>query len=172
MDLGATVCTPKNPKCDVCPWQKVCAAFARGEADQFPKKAPKKPKPIWVADAFVLRGENGEWGLERRPEKGLLGGMEGFPTTKWGEERADFKPPLEGDWVQVGEIKHTFTHLHLHLRVWRLKAPVRLWPNALRRVSKAEFSPKNLPTAMKKVAVSVQDFEANPGLFSDNPNCK
>lgn len=172
MDLGATVCTPKNPKCEICPWQTVCVAFSRGEADQFPKKAPKKAKPVWVADAFVLRGEKGEWGLERRPEKGLLGGMEGFPTTVWGESRAEFEPPLMGDWIQVGEIKHTFTHLHLRLKVWCLRAPVKGWPNKLRRVSASDFSVDDLPTAMRKVAASVQKFENEAGLISGNPSCR
>ena len=45
MDLGATICTPKNPACALCVWQDDCAAFKLGTQEAFPVKAPKKVKP-------------------------------------------------------------------------------------------------------------------------------
>ncbi len=54
MDLGATICTPRNPKCGLCPWSASCRAYALGIAEQLPRRVKAKAKPVRRAIAFVL----------------------------------------------------------------------------------------------------------------------
>lgn len=124
MDLGSGICTPKNPKCLLCPIGPHCKARAAGDMERFPVKAPKKQKPVRRAVSFWLE-HDGHVLLERRPDKGLLGGMPGLFSTPW-VERADFPAidewedhaPIDGEWLLLDEIaKHTFTHFHLESRL-------------------------------------------------------
>ncbi|MEL7105822.1 MAG: A/G-specific adenine glycosylase [Pseudomonadota bacterium] len=116
MDLGATICTPKSPACGICPWRDPCAARAAGIAADLPKKTRKKPKPTRRGVAYIARNSAGHWLLERRPDKGLLGGMLGWPGTDWSHTPAP-APPLSADWQIIGEVRHTFTHFHLILDI-------------------------------------------------------
>ena len=125
MDLGATICTPRNPACPLCPWREHCAAFREGDADSFPKKAPKKQKPTRVGVAFWLEDQRGLVLIRRREERGLLGGMMEFPSTDWVEgtwqtDEALAAAPIKTDWQMVsGMVRHSFTHFHLELTVFR-----------------------------------------------------
>ena len=126
MDLGATVCRPKAPLCDRCPIAFACAALAEGEPETYPRKTAKAERPRRHGVAFVLT-HRGRVALERRPPKGLLGGMLGLPTTDWrasrlapAEARAD--APAAADWRPLGAIEHVFTHFALTLEVWRAEA--------------------------------------------------
>lgn len=85
MDLGAGVCTPRAPKCLLCPLTEHCDARAKGIAETLPVKAKKAEKPVRRGVAFALVNDRGEVLFERRPEKGLLGGMLGLPGTAWVE---------------------------------------------------------------------------------------
>ncbi|MGO9049277.1 MAG: A/G-specific adenine glycosylase [Xanthobacteraceae bacterium] len=91
MDLGATLCTPKKPACALCPWNESCAAYARGDAESFPRRVPKREGVLRRGAAFVVRRADGYLLVRARPAKGLLGGMTEVPTTEWS---ADFD---EGD---------------------------------------------------------------------------
>lgn len=87
MDLGATICTPpKNPACGICPWNSACLAREAGVQASLPKKTPPKtPKPTRYGIAYLARRADGAWLVERRPDKGLLGGMLGWPGgAAWG----------------------------------------------------------------------------------------
>jgi A/G-specific adenine glycosylase len=149
MDLGATVCTPKSPKCDICPWATPCLARKNGTAAELPKKVPKPVKPTRRGFAYVAQTASGAWVMERRADKGLLGGMLGWPGSPW-EEVAQDAPPFEAHWIEVGEIKHTFTHFHLFLRVM-VTASVESTPEELLTLGANEFQPSDLPTVMRKV---------------------
>ncbi|MEX0310088.1 MAG: A/G-specific adenine glycosylase, partial [Tateyamaria sp.] len=81
MDLGATICTPKSPACGICPWRAPCQARSAGTAQDLPKKSPKKAKPVRHGTVYVVQRSDGAWLVETRPEKGLLGGMMGWPGT-------------------------------------------------------------------------------------------
>ena len=85
MDLGATVCGPRAPKCLLCPLTEHCRARAKGIAEALPVKARKPEKPLRRGVAYALVNDRGEVLFERRPEKGLLGGMLGLPGTAWAE---------------------------------------------------------------------------------------
>ena len=87
MDLGATICTPAKPACGICPLVSPCAARAAGIAAELPRKAPKKTKPIRFGIAYVARRADGAVLLERRPPRGLLGGMLGWPGSRMGRDR-------------------------------------------------------------------------------------
>jgi A/G-specific adenine glycosylase len=79
MDLGATICIPKNPRCLICPVMKLCKARQNGTQDQRPVKTPKKSVPHHIHAAGVIV-ENAKVLLSKRPSKGLLGGMWEFPN--------------------------------------------------------------------------------------------
>ena len=156
MDLGATICTPRSPKCVLCPWEGACAARAAGVAEDLPARAPKKAKPTRHGVAFWIVDGAGQVLLRRRPESGLLGGMMEFPSTDWTEDPCDWPtavaeaPVVATDWMDAGEVRHTFTHFHLRLTVVRGRADGAregrgIW------VHPRNFADHALPTLMKKV---------------------
>lgn len=132
MDLGATICTPRSPKCLSCPVRKFCGVVESGEAESYPRKAAKSEKPTRLGTAFVLLRD---WPgspsvlLRKRPDKGLLGGMMEVPCSAWLAEpdRSGIlrlgMSASRGDDVEdhavyeAGKVSHTFTHFHLELRV-------------------------------------------------------
>jgi A/G-specific adenine glycosylase len=120
MDLGATVCRPKQPLCLICPLAEVCAAKAEGEPQTYPRKRQKAARPKRYGVAFVIRcGDT--LALIRRPDKGLLGGMLALPSTDWRSKPwadAEVAPPISAEWVTAGRIDHVFTHFALSLTVW------------------------------------------------------
>ena len=128
MDLGATICLPKAPKCLLCPLAEICEARRLDIAETLPVKAPKKTRPTRRGIAFWVVGPGGRLLLRRRPSKGLLGGMTEVPSTDWreagwSEGEALAQAPLPAAWEPlVGEVRHTFTHFHLELAVWQGRA--------------------------------------------------
>lgn len=150
MDLGATICTPKSPACGICPLRTPCRARAAGTAAVLPKKTPKKPKPTRRGIVYLARRDDGAVLLERRPDKGLLGGMLGWPGSEWGET-AQERPPFAAQWdTLAGEVRHTFTHFHLILTVKTAPLPNRLNPETGEIIAAAGFRPSDLPTVMRK----------------------
>ncbi len=122
MDLGATICTPKNPACSLCPVNADCLAGQQRSMLHFPVKLPKKRKPTRKGAVFVLQNSNGSIWLQKRANKGLLGGMTEVPTTDWlaskdGATGSD-AAPVSTEWKKRELIRHTFTHFHLELEVW------------------------------------------------------
>ncbi len=160
MDLGATVCTPRSPTCGLCPWRAACMAQAQSIAETLPRKTPKKPKPTRLGIAYIGRRADGAWLMERRPDKGLLGGMLGWPGAAWGEARIA-APPLEADWQALNEeARHTFTHFHLCLDVHIADLPQDTQVSGLIFVEKHAFKPTSLPTVMRKA------FDLAHGAFN------
>ena len=117
MDLGATVCRPGKPLCEACPLTSWCAAYASGHPERWPLKTRKADRPHRTGVAWVLRDDRGRVALVRRPEKGLLGGMTGLPTSSWAVEPGSATPPVVADWCEAGAIEHVFTHFSLTLSV-------------------------------------------------------
>ena len=151
MDLGATVCTPRNPACGVCPLITDCKARAAGTAQSLPRKTPKAAKPVRVGIAYIARRSDGAWLLETRPAKGLLGGMLGWPGSDWAVELPDAPPPLPADWRDLpGEVRHTFTHFHLRLALRGARVGANATPTRGRFIPQADFRPADLPTVMRK----------------------
>jgi A/G-specific adenine glycosylase len=119
MDLGATVCTPRDPRCLLCPLAAACAARAAGNPAQIPVKAAKKPKPQRRGTAFWIERDKAVW-LVRRQGTGMLGGMRALPDDGWSARaNGSGEPPLAGDWDMAGSVAHVFTHAALDLAVLR-----------------------------------------------------
>ncbi|MEX0280694.1 MAG: A/G-specific adenine glycosylase [Arenibacterium sp.] len=151
MDLGATICTPKSPACGICPLREPCLARLRGTAPDLPRKTPKKPKPTRYGVAYIVQREDGALLLERRPSKGLLGGMLGWPGSEWNEAPAP-NPPIQANWQALpGEVRHTFTHFHLILRIQYAMIGQYTEPEIGEFIPMTQFSPSDLPTLMRKV---------------------
>lgn len=151
MDLGATICSPRNPACGICPLIARCAAQKAGTAAELPKKTPKKKVPTRQGLVYVVRREDGAWLVETRPEQGLLGGMLGFPTTEW-NDAPEADPPLLAQWVTVNEqARHTFTHFHLVLTILTATVSHNVTLERGFFLENQSFSAKDLPTAMRKV---------------------
>jgi A/G-specific adenine glycosylase len=111
MDLGATICTPRVPKCLLCPINAACAG--KLNPTHYPLRAVKQPKPHRSDTAYWLQADDAVF-LIRRPPQGLLGGMRALPVGT---------PPIEGDWQYAGTIQHVFTHFSLTLSVHVLRVP-------------------------------------------------
>ena len=146
MDLGATICTPRNPACALCPLNTICAAFAMGGQADLPRKLPKPTKPVRTGILWLAQGPDAAWLVERRPDRGLLGGMLGFPGDGW--DGAGGAAPLVADWHILGEVRHTFTHFHLILQVFAAQS----LGNPMRGeyLPASDFRPSDLPTVMRK----------------------
>ncbi|MGR3525419.1 MAG: A/G-specific adenine glycosylase [Paracoccaceae bacterium] len=152
MDLGATICTPRNPACGICPWRGPCRARAAGTAADLPRKTPKKTQPVRRGIAYVARRTDGAWLLERRPDRGLLGGMLGWPGSDWIEGTPSAIPPMVADWTTLdAEARHTFTHFHLLLEIRIATVGTGSAPETGEFLDPAAFRPSDLPTVMRKV---------------------
>jgi A/G-specific adenine glycosylase len=120
MDLGATICTVRSPRCMLCPLSRDCAAYRASEPERFPVKAAKKAKPERQGKAFWIARHEQVW-LVRREAKGMLGGMRALPDDGWSAKGdGTGQGPLAGPWGPGGVVQHTFTHfsLSLHLALY------------------------------------------------------
>ncbi len=152
MDLGALICRPKVPQCNVCPLNAICKAYQQQRASEFPISKLKKEKPIRYGIAYILVNDN-KILLEKRPEKGLLGGMVGVPTTPWEQVQINktdsFEPESGIEWQNLPQpVKHTFTHFYLYLSIKigiSKQPPKGLW------VAFDKLDAIALPTVMKKI---------------------
>ncbi len=122
MDLGATICLPKNPRCLLCPLMDLCRARARGVQESRPVQRPKKEIPHYLVTAAVIQ-RSGKVLLAKRPAKGLLGGLWEFPGGKAepGENlpealRREISEELATD-VHVGETFGIYRHAYTHFRI-------------------------------------------------------
>ena len=127
MDLGSGICTPRKPRCLLCPLRHACRGFAEGDPDMLPVKAAKRARPQRYGTLFWLErmvGEARELLLVRRPDKGLLGGMRALPPGPW----IDAPPglagaPAEADWRTMPEgVAHGFTHFDIDLALAAARA--------------------------------------------------
>ena len=116
MDLGASICRPRQPRCNSCPLSSDCAAFASGQPEAFPAKRQRKPRPHRHGTAWWIERDRHVW-LVRRPASGLLGGMAALPGNDWAEGQPPAKMPL-------GIVRHVFTHFSLDLAVETPGEPV------------------------------------------------
>jgi len=156
MDLGATICTARNPRCLLCPLRGPCRAEAAGLAGSLPAKLAKRAKPQRTGHAWWIERDGMVW-LVRRPGKGMLGGMRALPDDGWSARAdGDATPPFAGNWRKGGVVRHGFTHFDLDLQLmlcdgaeiakpWRGDAAGEFWPVAT-------IDAAGLPTVFAKAA--------------------
>jgi A/G-specific adenine glycosylase len=149
MELGATICTPRSPKCAVCPVQAHCLAYAAGTQRLRPARSKIQALPVRRFTTVVLTDPLGRVLLRQRPERELLGGLWEFP------DRSDLP---EFDSIELTPdrvIAHTFSHFRAEYHVHRArltrkaKAPRNA---ALRWVYTSELSAYTLPAAQRRIA--------------------
>jgi A/G-specific adenine glycosylase len=146
MDLGASVCRPKRPRCGDCPIAAGCAAFASGDPEAFPQTRRRSERPHRYGVAYWIE-RGGEVWLVRRPAKGLLGGMAALPGGEWTEGRPDRSATL-------GTVRHLFTHFSLDLDVVPRGEPEgEGWWQPLNRLDEA-----GLPTLYRKAAEIARSY--------------
>ncbi|RTL87006.1 MAG: A/G-specific adenine glycosylase [Hyphomicrobiales bacterium] len=159
MDLGATVCTPRAPKCGACPLSTECAAYAADAAEAYPVKEKKAGKPKRRGAIFILR--RGDCALVvRRPAKGLFGGMTAFPATPFDRDAPpeawlDFAP-CPAKWRALPEtVAHVFTHFALDATVFVAQTTsARPAVAEGRWAARGDLDKEGLPTLMRKAAAA------------------
>ncbi len=128
MELGQTLCTPRNPQCDACPVRADCRAYAAGTQAERPVKSKRAPSPHYDVTAGLIRDEAGRLLIAQRPDDKLLGGLWEFPGGKQEPDETlpgclarELREEL-GIGVTVGaffmQVKHAFTHFKITLHVF------------------------------------------------------
>jgi A/G-specific adenine glycosylase len=123
MDLGAGLCTPRNPDCGACPWRGSCAAYAAGDPARWPVKETARPVPFQVIGVGVVRDGGGRVLIDQRLNEGLLGGLWEFPGGKQ-EPGEPIVATIERELLEelaitvaVGEELITLEHAYSHKRL-------------------------------------------------------
>lgn len=171
MELGATVCTPRGPRCGDCPVAALCRARARGLAEDLPIHSRRPPLPHHEVAVGVIRRDDGAVLIARRPAEGLLGGLWEFPGGKREEGesledclRREVREEL-GIEVEVGErfatVRHAYTHFKVTLHAFHCRhrsgEPRALGCTAWRWVAPAELDAYPMPAANRKLLESLGD---------------
>ncbi|WP_286161013.1 8-oxo-dGTP diphosphatase MutT [Aphanothece minutissima] len=170
MDLGAGVCTPRQPACGTCPWQPHCAAYAAGDPGRFPVKDTPPPVPFQVIGVGVVSDAAGRVLIDQRLPEGLLGGLWEFPGGKQepGEAiEATIQRELREELaieVTVGEelitLEHAYSHKRLrfvvHLCRWRSGEPQPLASQQVRWVAPQELSSYPFPAANARIIAALE----------------
>jgi A/G-specific adenine glycosylase len=143
MELGATVCTLRNPTCSSCPVQQLCRAHAAGTVLLRPAPKPKAALPHLHVNTLVAV-HRGEVLLTKRPEQGLLAGLWEFPEVTTVQ-----------NYRHIGEITHTFTHKRITYRIYVTPSRARVRARARARPSWMpieDLTKLTLPTAQRRIA--------------------
>jgi len=145
MDVGATICRPKKPRCGDCPLNVDCAAFASGDPESIPQRRQKAARPHQHGVAYWIERGGSVW-LVRRPARGLLGEMAALPGSEWSEAaRAAANA--------IGSIRHVFTHFSLDLSiVLRAEPEGEGWWHPIDQLERA-----GLPTLYRRAAKLVTE---------------
>ncbi|MEA3335889.1 MAG: A/G-specific adenine glycosylase, partial [Chloroflexota bacterium] len=172
MDLGATLCIPRNPRCLLCPLRDLCLSSERGTQGQRPVKSRRGPLPHFDVTAGVLRRPKypDQFLIAQRPADGMLGGMWEFPGGKKDEGeslagclRRELCEELGID-VAVGQhitsIRHAYTHFQITLHAFECQL-VAGEPRAIdvadwRWVTMAELAAFPFPVTDQKIIAALQ----------------
>lgn len=151
MDLGAAVCVPGTPNCDVCPLRAHCDAYDAGDAEDLPVLPQKNPpKPF---DWDVLLIFSGEKVLMRQRTETMLHGLWVFPMLPGHTDNpSDFGAQMHMNLRNVrpaGDAKHVFTHQIWRMKLYQMDAPDADAPKGYRFVTLNEMNALTIPTAMK-----------------------
>ena len=130
MDLGATICTRRNPDCANCPQTATCIARQQNSQHDFPESKPRSKLPQRETIFAIIENDNGEVLLEQRPPSGIWGGLWCFPELAKDELSDDHMRKSYGysvkEKTEYQKVKHTFSHFHLMIRPVHLKIKARI----------------------------------------------
>jgi A/G-specific adenine glycosylase len=169
MDLGATVCTPRNPRCEQCPWQLHCAAYAAGDPAAFPVTDTPRELPFQVIGVGVVCNAAGQVLIDQRLNEGLLGGLWEFPGGKQepGEPieitiARELQEELAIE-AEVGEelitLEHAYSHKRLrfvvHLCRWISGEPQPLASQQVRWVAPTDLGDYPFPAANARIIAAL-----------------
>ena len=119
MDLGATICTARQPGCRLCPVQALCQGFANGEPDKYPVKTRKLRRGTQALSLLWAQKPDGSVWLEKRSGAGIWGGLYCLPVFGSDEElKAHLPETLDGRVQALPKFVHVLTHKDLHLSPW------------------------------------------------------
>lgn len=187
MELGATVCTPRGARCDLCPVGEWCGARAAGTVDErpLPKKRARVRRETRAVAVVVAGGEESSQGasvlLRRRPAEGLLAGLWEFPSvaTSVGDAPAEVEGAVEGlgreaagsrvsvgPGVKIDPVRHLFSHLHVTYQpfLYRVRAGPHLVGDGahVAWVDLADLGGLAVPVAQQKIAELARRFVSSP----------
>lgn len=168
MDLGATVCIPKNPRCEICPVKACCAAYGKDDVGLLPFKIKEKDKPVKKARAFIIEDVKGRIYLRRRQEKGMLAKMTEVPTSPWvlqtdyspenqPERPPEFfpMPPMGQGRLLKQEVRHSFTHFDFLIETVYTNLGIEISADGQNKQDRfydiAELDNLALPSVMRKI---------------------
>ena len=157
MDIGATICRPRNPDCPRCPVEHVCLAARSGTPEAYPGRPEKRQRPQKVGAAFFAVRPNGAFLARRRPPKGLLASTMELPGGAWrvGELAAvtAAEAPFEADWRRLdASIEHVFTHFTLRLGLFGTEARFARPPEGCEWIAPDEIGAAGFSGLMRKAA--------------------
>jgi len=158
MELGATICTPRQPRCESCPVAEGCQAYAYGEVDALPVlRARKAPKEVKLAAVVATRGRGADrkvWLI--KGDRSLFGGLWGVPMAEGSARAALGEAGLRGllGADPVGEIEHVLTHRRLRIDVYLASAARGEESETRRRFAAADLDCVGISTLTKKVLAS------------------
>ena len=124
MDLGAGICITRQPQCLLCPVQALCRGLATGNPAQFPVKTKKLKRSAQALNVLWARRPDGAVWLERRPVKGIWGGLYCLPV--FADEdalKASLTPAMTRAIEPLPHFLHVLTHKDLHIAPWQLTLP-------------------------------------------------
>ena len=171
MDLGATLCTPKNPACLLCPWRTSCAAYNLEKQSEIPMRETRSPIPHKQIGVAVIWNDERQILIDRRRPEGLLGGMWEFPggkiepgETVEGCVRREIQEEL-GIEVSVGDrlitVEHAYTHfrvtLHVHHCQYVSGEPRPIECDEIRWVSVDELDDYPFPKANTRIIEAIRE---------------
>ena len=142
MDLGALICTPKNPQCLLCPWQAECRSRGEADLEAIPYKK-QLAKPLKQGNVYIIQNSHHQVFIRKRTQKGLLSGLYEFP---WSEEKLFSELPQQDT---QKEITHVFTHFKLVLHIYKIQTEQMSEPGQW--VERENLSNYPFSTLMKKV---------------------
>jgi len=184
MDLGATVCIPRNPACGACPWRDCCAAYATGDPARYPVKDAPRSLPFQVIGVGVVLDGDGRVLIDQRLNEGLLGGLWEFPGGKQEEGEAisatiarELAEELAIT-VAVGEelvvVEHAYSHKRLrfvvHLCRWLSGEPTPLASQQVRWVEPTELDAYPFPAANARIIAALRQHLAEAASEAAAPS--
>ena len=166
MDLGATVCTPKNPKCSICPLNESCSAYINDLVDVLPRRRTPRVRDIKAVILLVIMNDDGKVVLEQRPPKGIWGNLWCFPEFTGAVENVE-------SWchdqyrlrIRIGKAWEQFHHDFTHYRLMITPQPARLLDDerefretlGLRLVTVADAISMGIPVPVRSTLTRLQN---------------